>query len=44
MRKLMDSSRLTALGWSPRIVLAEGIRDAYAWYLNHHVKASDPAV
>ncbi|WP_268900730.1 GDP-L-fucose synthase family protein [Glacieibacterium frigidum] len=27
-RKLMDSSRLTALGWSPRIGLREGLADA----------------
>jgi GDP-L-fucose synthase len=29
-RKLMDSSRMTALGWKPRIGLREGIKDAYA--------------
>jgi GDP-L-fucose synthase len=29
-RKLMDSSRLFALGWKPRIGLEEGIRMAYA--------------
>jgi GDP-L-fucose synthase len=28
-RKLMDSSRLRALGWAPRIELAEGLRHAY---------------
>jgi GDP-L-fucose synthase len=28
-RKLMDSSRLLALGWQPRIALREGIADAY---------------
>ena len=27
-RKLMDSSRLTALGWKPRIGLREGLKDA----------------
>ena len=27
-RKLMDSSRLTALGWKPRIGLHEGLKDA----------------
>ena len=32
-RKLMDVSRLTAMGWTARIPLAEGIRDAYRWYL-----------
>lgn len=32
-RKLMDSSRLAAMGWSPKIGLAEGIRDAYRAFL-----------
>ncbi len=31
-RKLMDCSRMTALGWTPRIPLREGLKDAYAWY------------
>jgi GDP-L-fucose synthase len=32
-RKLMDVGRLARLGWQARIGLAEGIADAYAWYL-----------
>jgi Nucleoside-diphosphate-sugar epimerases len=32
-RKLMDSSRLAALGWSARIGLEEGIADAYRHFL-----------
>jgi GDP-L-fucose synthase len=31
-RKLMDSSRLTAMGWTPRIALAEGIDRTVAEY------------
>ncbi len=31
-RKLMDMSRLKALGWQARIGLEEGLRDTYAWY------------
>jgi GDP-L-fucose synthase len=31
-QKLLEVSRLSALGWSPRIGLAEGIRHAYDWY------------
>ncbi|MGS0764079.1 GDP-L-fucose synthase family protein [Syntrophomonas curvata] len=32
-RKLLDISRLTRLGWQPRISLRQGIRDTYHWYL-----------
>ena len=31
-RKLLDVSRLQALGWEATIGLEEGLRDAYAWY------------
>ncbi len=34
-RKLLDVSRLRALGWSPRITLPEGIAATYAWYQRH---------
>ena len=32
-RKLMDVSRLRAMGWAPRIGLREGIEGAYRWYV-----------
>ena len=32
-RKLLDISRLTRLGWKPRISLREGIKSTYEWYL-----------
>ena len=32
-RKLLDTARVTALGWQPRISLREGIERTYAWYL-----------
>ena len=32
-RKLMDSRRLTALGWRPQTSLEEGIRKIYRWYV-----------
>ena len=40
-RKLLDSSRLTDLGWRPRVGLRDGLRDTYAWYLRHieHIRA-----
>ncbi len=31
-RKLLDISRLRALDWQPRIALAEGIKQTYAWF------------
>jgi GDP-L-fucose synthase len=31
-RKLLDVSKLTALGWRPRIELKAGIRQTYDWY------------
>ena len=34
-RKLMDVSRLAALGWQPKIGLADGIAGAYRWYLDN---------
>jgi GDP-L-fucose synthase len=34
-RKLMDSSRLFALGWKPLIPLREGIAHAHAWFLEN---------
>jgi GDP-L-fucose synthase len=34
-RKLLDTSRLTALGWRPRISLAVGLASTYAWYRQH---------
>ncbi len=32
-RKLLDVSKLTALGWQPRIALEDGIRMTYQWFL-----------
>lgn len=34
-RKLLDTSRLKVLGWSPRIALREGIAATYEWFLTH---------
>ncbi len=31
-RKLLDTRRLNALGWRPRIALEDGLADAYRWY------------
>lgn len=31
-RKLLDTSRLTMLGWKPKIGLRQGIQETYDWY------------
>ena len=33
MQKLLDSSRLLALGWSPKIGTADGLKSAYDDFL-----------
>ena len=32
MRKLMDSGRLTAMGWKPSVALTTGVEETYAWF------------
>jgi GDP-L-fucose synthase len=34
-QKLLDVTRLTALGWRPKIPLEHGLAATYLWYLNH---------
>ncbi len=36
-RKLMDSSKMRALGWEPTISLEDGIAGAYRWFLEHKI-------
>jgi GDP-L-fucose synthase len=38
-RKLMDSSRLAALGWEPHFTLRSGLESALAWYLANRESA-----
>ncbi len=35
-RKLLDTSRLTQLGWQPSITLQEGVAETYAWFRDNH--------
>lgn len=37
--KINDISRLTTLGWKPRIPLTEGLSCTYGWYLDHLTSA-----
>jgi GDP-L-fucose synthase len=39
-RKLLDISRLKALGWKPSIALGDGIRQTWQWYREHAVATS----
>jgi len=34
-RKLLDVSLLRSLGWSDAIGLPAGLKDTYAWFLDH---------
>ena len=34
-RKVLEVSRLRAMGWAPKITLGEGIASTYAWYCDH---------
>jgi GDP-L-fucose synthase len=34
-RKLLDVSRLSAMGWKPQVPLGEGLRRTYRWFLEH---------
>jgi GDP-L-fucose synthase len=34
-QKLMDSSRLLAMGWKPKITLRQGLETTYQWYVEH---------
>ena len=35
-RKLLEVSRMTALGWKPEIDLEDGIRETYEWFKSNH--------
>ncbi len=34
-RKLLNSEKLLSMGWAPKIGLEDGLRNAYAWYLDY---------
>jgi GDP-L-fucose synthase len=42
-RKLLDSARIRAAGWRPRIALREGLRDTYAWFRAHEAMPAETA-
>ncbi len=38
-RKLLDVSRLTAMGWTPKTDLRTGLAQAYRWFVDHAAEA-----
>jgi len=38
--RLLDTSRMNALGWKPKISLEEGLRMTYEWYKDFHSSAN----
>jgi len=38
-RKLLDVSKLSALGWQSQITLRDGIAATYKWFLDHGQQA-----
>jgi GDP-L-fucose synthase len=36
-RKLMSNERLAAMGWSPQISLAQGLKTTYQWFVEHRL-------
>ena len=42
-RKLLDVSRLRALGWSPQVPLVQGITETYQWYRSAYPDVADAA-
>ena len=39
-RKLLDSTRISELGWKPQVNLEDGIASTYSWFLAHNTKES----
>jgi GDP-L-fucose synthase len=43
-RKLLDVTRIHALGWKARISLLEGIEQTYSWYLDQQSSLNETAI
>ena len=39
-RKLLDSTHISELGWTPQVDLESGVASTYEWFLAHHTKES----
>jgi GDP-L-fucose synthase len=40
-RKLLDTSRINELGWTPKLSLQEGLKITYQWFLDHYQQKED---
>ena len=38
-RKVLDVSRLKALGWQPKVTLRDGLQQVYRWYCEEYEAA-----
>jgi GDP-L-fucose synthase len=38
-RKIMDNSKISALGWAPKFKLRAGLENTYQWYIQNHSSA-----
>ena len=43
-RKLLDITKLTSLGWRPKIGLDEGLASTYQWYLDNAPRETEETI
>jgi len=40
-RKLLDSSKIISLGWSPKVNLSDGIKSTYTWFRSNSIEGGE---